>query len=129
MTTPQEFKDKVAALVALIQRDHDAYMTASGYAGQIPSYQVHSHDGNKYTRVDVGDSGKYMVVNATGEIFAIKAYGVIHRGHAFGTLDTINEWHWGGYRAVRRPKLQVTKADAGPGCVAITIGWEKGGAS
>lgn len=55
--------------------------------------------GGKYARVDIGTSGRYMVVMETGEIFGIKAYGVIHRGHAFGTLDTINEWDWRNYRA------------------------------
>lgn len=58
--------------------------------------------GPKYTRVDFGDSGKYMVVNATGGIFGIKSYGVIHRGHAFGTLATVAEWDWSGYAPVRR---------------------------
>lgn len=57
-------------------------------------------DGKKYIKVDQGDSGKYMIVKETGEIFGIKAYGVIHRGHQFGTLDTIDQWNWGGYRAV-----------------------------
>lgn len=57
--------------------------------------------GKKFTRVDVGSSGKYMVDNQTGQIFGIKAYGVVHRGHEYGTLDTINEWAWGGYRAVK----------------------------
>lgn len=57
--------------------------------------------GKKYTKVDVGSSGKYMVVNETGEIFGIKAYGVIHKGHRYGTLDTINDWHWGEYTGVR----------------------------
>ena len=58
--------------------------------------------GKKYTKVDVGDSGKYMVVNATGEIFGIKAYGVIHKGHRYGTLETINDWYWGDYTAIRK---------------------------
>lgn len=57
--------------------------------------------GKKYIKVDVGTSGKYMIVWATGEIFGIKAYGVIHRGHQYGTLDTINEWFWGGYTATK----------------------------
>ena len=57
--------------------------------------------GKKYTKIDVGGSGKYMVVNATGEIFGIKAYGVIHRGHQYGTLDTATEWDWSGYVARR----------------------------
>lgn len=58
----------------------------------------------KYTKVDVGTSGKYMVDNDTGEIFGIKAYGVIHRGHRYGTLERTDEWYWGGYVAV--PKGQ-----------------------
>ena len=58
--------------------------------------------GGKYAHINVGNSGKYMVVLATGEIFGIKAYGVIHRGHAFGTLDTIADYEWGEYRAIHR---------------------------
>ncbi len=53
--------------------------------------------GRKYTKVDVGMSGKYMIVNETGEIFGIKAYGVIHRGKKYGTLETIEQWYWGEY--------------------------------
>ena len=60
--------------------------------------------GKKYTKVDVGNSGKYMIDNATNEIFGIKAYGVIHRGHQFGTLDTVNDWYWGGYGAIKKPR-------------------------
>ncbi len=57
--------------------------------------------GKKYTKVDVGSSGKYMV-DTDGNIWGIKAYGVVHRGHKYGTLDTINEWHWGEYTATRK---------------------------
>lgn len=53
--------------------------------------------GKKYTKVDVGPSGKFMVINATGEIFGIKGYGVIHRGRVYGTLETTADWHWGAY--------------------------------
>ena len=70
----------------------------------------HRHDcrvkiGRKYANVDVGDSGKYMVDLATGEIFGIKGYGVIHRGHRFGTLDTTAAWDWRGYRASPRKQI------------------------
>ena len=58
--------------------------------------------GKKYARVNVGTSGKYMVELETGRIFGIKGYGVIHRGHPFGTLETIDEWNWSEYRAQRR---------------------------
>ena len=42
--------------------------------------------GRKYTKVDVGSSGRYMV-DADGAIYGVKAYGVPHLGHRFGTLD------------------------------------------
>lgn len=57
-------------------------------------------DGKKYTKIDRGGSGVYMV-DEKGDIYGIKAYGVIHRGHYFGNLDTINQYNWGGYRAVK----------------------------
>lgn len=67
---------------------------------------VSIREGKKYARVDVGTSGKHMVDLKTEEIFGIKAYGVIHRGHAYGTLDTIADWEWGHFHAVRkRPTL------------------------
>jgi len=52
----------------------------------------------KYIYIDVGGSGKYMV-NKQGEIFGIKAYGVIHLGHFYGNLDTIDDFYWGDYTA------------------------------
>ena len=58
--------------------------------------------GIKFGRVDVGDSGKYMVDLETGEIFGIKGYGVVHRGHRYGTLDTIQDWDWSGYVGQRK---------------------------
>jgi hypothetical protein len=58
--------------------------------------------GKKFGRVDVGSSGKYMVDLETGEIWGIKAYGVVHKGHSYGTLDTIHEWNWSGYVGERK---------------------------
>jgi len=89
MGTIQDFAQQV-------QQAHYAYIQklAPGlYA--IPDYmelqeKVTVKPGVKYTKVDVGTSGRFMVVNATGEIYGIKAYGVIHRGHYFGTLDNPN---------------------------------------
>ncbi len=57
--------------------------------------------GKKYVKIDVGSpqggSGKLMIEIATGEIYGIKAYGVIHRGHYYGTLDTTALYWWGDY--------------------------------
>ena len=41
--------------------------------------------GRKWTKIDVGYSGRYMV-DAEGNIYGIKAYGVPHYGHQYGTL-------------------------------------------
>lgn len=57
--------------------------------------------GKKYTKIDVGSSGKFMI-DAEGNIFGIKAYGVIHRGHRYGSLDTIDDWYWGEYSPMKR---------------------------
>lgn len=72
----------------------------------VENCQTRIREGKKYTKVDIGHSGRYMVVNDTGEIFGVKGYGVIHRGHAFGTLDTIDQWDWSGYRAERRQEAK-----------------------
>lgn len=100
-------KTKLAAFAALLERQQSEAFTRY-YPGpaledsRSRATTVKIRPAAKYTRVDVGDSGKYMVVNETGEIFGIKGYGVIHRGHQYGTLDTIQDWDWSGYTAVRR---------------------------
>src|SRR3990167_5664941 len=53
--------------------------------------------GRKYAHVAVGSSGRYMVELATGAVYGIKGYGVIHRGHYYGTLDTLADYEWSGY--------------------------------
>lgn len=52
--------------------------------------------GKKYTKVDVGTSGKFMV-DENENIFGIKGYGQVNKKKQYGTLDTINQWYWGGY--------------------------------
>ena len=60
--------------------------------------------GRKYTKVDVGDSGKFMIDNNTGEIFGIRGYGQVnkHPLHCYGTLETVDEWYWGNYKPERK---------------------------
>ena len=57
--------------------------------------------GKKYTKIDVGTSGKLMI-DEDGNIFGIKAYGVIHRGKHYGTLDTVEDYYWGDYYPRKR---------------------------
>lgn len=42
--------------------------------------------GRKWTKVNVGHSGKFMI-DLTGRIYGVKAYGVPNLRRYFGTLD------------------------------------------
>jgi len=96
-------EEKLKALCDKITQDGQARLKASKLdcEANLNNAVAHYHVAKKYTRVDTGTSGRYMVVNETGEIFGIKAYGVIHTGHFYGTLDTINAYFWGDYKAVK----------------------------
>ena len=105
--------DKLEAFRALVEAHTKARYLAE-WERDGKTYPIEVHDnawpckikmGRKYANVDVGQSGKYMVVLDTGEIFGIKGYGVIHRGHYYGTLDTTHNFDWSGYTAYRiQPK-------------------------
>ena len=60
--------------------------------------------GKKYHKVDVGPknnwSGKFMV-DFEGNIYGIKAYGQVHKGHRYGTLETVNNYFWGEYNPIK----------------------------
>lgn len=58
--------------------------------------RVKIKEGKKYIKVDVGTSGRYMI-DVDGNIFGIKAYGVVHKRHYYGTLNTIHDYYWGDY--------------------------------
>jgi len=67
--------------------------------------KVKIKEGRKYTKLDVGNSGKYMI-DRDGEIYGIKAYGVINKKHHYGNIYTINEYNWGGYVAVKKQGVE-----------------------
>ena len=99
--------DKLEQFRALVEAHTKAHYAAD-WERDNKTYplEVHSHSwpckikmGRKYANIDVGSSGKYMVELETGRIYGIKGYGVIHRGHYYGTLDTINDYNWGEYDA------------------------------
>jgi hypothetical protein len=89
---------KLQEFAALLEREQIEELKKRNLAceSNILNIKVRIIPGKKYTKVDIGPSGRYMVTEA-GEIFGIKAYGVIHLGHQYGTLDTIADWYWGGY--------------------------------
>ena len=104
--------NEIETFAAFVEIDLRARYTAD-YPGGHPDLvtgacATHCHMGKKFARVDIGGSGRYMVCLETGEIYGIKAYGVIHRGHKFGTLETAHSWNWGGYRATLRPSTLAT---------------------
>ena len=93
----------IQAFADVLSAEQKAEIVANYGADKWPihqaNYTAHVHMGKKFDRVDVGGSGKYMVDMETGVIYGVKGYGVAHRGHVFGTLDTIADWIWSGYRA------------------------------
>ena len=97
-------KEKIEALCRMITEQSQERLTEQGLGceANLKNQVAHSKDGNKYTKVDRGGSGFLMIENSTGMIFGIKAYGQIHRGHSFGTLDTIGQWDWSNFYPVKR---------------------------
>jgi len=100
----ENFDEKLEAFAALLeQQQRQRYRNQFGTEHpelENAACSTSIKPGKKYSKIDIGTSGKYMVVNETGEIFGIKAYGVIHRGHPYGTLDTTAKFWWGDYSAM-----------------------------
>jgi len=97
-------EQKIKEFAELLEQQQIEYLHRRNLAceANILNAKVSTKTGKKYVKVDVGPSGKYMIEISTEKIFGIKAYGVIHRGHCYGTLDEINQWYWGGYSAAKR---------------------------
>jgi hypothetical protein len=94
---------KLKALCEKITKETQEYLIKRGLGCQCNLDQAiyHYYISKKYTRIDNKNSGRYMVENSTGNIYGIKAYGVINKGHYYGTLETIDNYFWGDYKAVK----------------------------
>jgi len=101
---------KLKTFADLVTAQQRAGLIAKGYDPANHNHDAHFHMGQKFARVDVGHSGKYMVDLAAGIIYGIKGYGVVHHSRVFGTLDTINDWDWSSYRAIKRTQTQAIPA-------------------
>ncbi len=101
--TTEDMQAKLKYFASVLEAGQLAQLKARGWdcQGNRDSCKVSIVPGNKYVKVDVGSSGKYMV-DADGNIWGIKGYGVIHRGHQYGTLDTVDSFDWAHYQAVRK---------------------------
>lgn len=86
--------------VKTVQKQQNEKIQKEGftYEGIEKNYLVTVVPGKKYTKVDIGGSGKYMV-DEEGNIYGIKAYGVINRRHYYGNLSTVDQYDWSGFRA------------------------------
>jgi len=100
--------DKIKQFAKLLEKQQIERLHKDNLACQcnIDNCKVSIKEGKKYTKVNVGHSGKYMV-DSEGNIFGIKAYGVIHRGYYFGTLDTIHSYYWGEYKAYKLENINT----------------------
>lgn len=107
------FEEKLTAFAWLLEYEQLERLTLEGLDCEAnrENAKTSIKIGRVWARVDVGNSGKYMVALMAGitqhycrpvevgDIVGIKAYGVPHFGHRFGSLDSIHEWDWRGYRA------------------------------
>jgi hypothetical protein len=102
------FVPKIMRFKQLLEQQMLAHGLAKGLARELIDYCVSVHFARRYTRIDTGrpdapaSEGRYLVDNWTGQIFGLRAYGVPNKKKQYGTLDTIDDWDWGGYTAVRK---------------------------
>lgn len=98
--------EDIRPFAALFEAQQIEACVAKGYTLEIhkPNLLVMIEMGKKYARVDIGPSGRYMVELETGDIYGIKGYGVIHRGHRYGNLDTVHDFNWSEYTAFRKER-------------------------
>lgn len=121
MTT--DFFSKLEAFAKLLEAQQIERLHQQDLAcdANIAHARTNIKNGKKFVKVDVGNSGKYMVEVETGNIFGIKGYGVVHRGHWYGTLDTINEYQWGDYYPVKIKGAPLPTGRTGGSCPGLTF--------
>lgn len=93
--------EAIEKLAALMNEHHIEYLKKFNMACEtnIKNGKAVIIPGRKYTKIDKGRSGKLMIDNE-GNIFGIKAYGQVHKGHRYGTLETIDKYFWGAFYPV-----------------------------
>ena len=106
-----ERQAKVEVLAHLVLAQQRERLERLYSAEQASWEQVEVREGPKYTKIDRGPhsnmSGMLMVENETGEVYGIKGYGKVHKGHHYGNLDTIDQWYWGDYYPRKRDARTV----------------------
>ena len=100
--------DKINKFAELIEVQKIDRLKSQGLAceANIINSKVTVKEGKKYIKIDVGNSG-FLMLDSEGNIFGIKAYGVINKKHFYGTIDTVNLYNWGGYKPVAIPAVKA----------------------
>lgn len=92
---------EIQELADIILAQQKSRLAALYSQSQADAEVIEVVPGPKYTKVNWGPehniSGHLMIENATGVIYGIKGYGKVHKGHIYGTLDTVTDWYWGDY--------------------------------
>jgi hypothetical protein len=97
-----DFTKKINRFAEMLSQQTLERMKKQGYTNILAtSGKVSIGSGSKYYKVDMDRSGKYMVDIESGTIYGIKAYGVPNKIRNYGTLDTIDDWFWGDYHAIK----------------------------
>lgn len=93
------FLQKIKYLVKKMQDESYQYHLAQDFDPKLSKKfsETSYKEGRKYWKIDRDGSGKYMVDSETEIIYGIKAYGQVHKGHVYGTLDTVDDYFWGDY--------------------------------
>lgn len=55
--------------------------------------------GNKYIKIDIGCSVRYMIDGV--DIYGVKIYGVINKKKYYGTLNTVDNYYWCEHTAIK----------------------------
>lgn len=101
-------QEKLKELADLITKEGQERLIKDGLSVQcnMDNQVARIKEGKKYTKIDRGSSG-FLMIDENENIFGIKAYGVIHHGHHYGNLDTINNWYWGNYYPLLKKTANV----------------------
>jgi hypothetical protein len=116
----------VEELAATILYQRRKVIAAQYSQWQADAERVEVRPGPKYTKIDRGPehnmSGFLMIENATGDIYGIKAYGKVHKGHYYGTLGTADQWYWGEYGPQKARERELARLPGARPCGRAS-GW------
>lgn len=105
-----ERAEQLRCFCGMLQEAQTEGLRREGLDPSAHDHHITLRIGQLYARVDVGSSDRYMVELSTGEIFGIRSDCAPNRRRTYGTLDTLHEWDWSGYRAVRRVPVVLQPA-------------------